>query len=76
MERMKSLKEILMSMLEGQACNLNEVNAEEMGEVVDMVKDLSEAIYYCSITKAMEERQKEEELMMKMRRHSLKSVST
>lgn len=67
MERLKNMKEILMSAVEGQIGNLNEVDAEELGEVVDMIKDFSEAIYYCTITKEMEERKKEEEYAMKER---------
>jgi hypothetical protein len=35
--------------------DLSSVDTEELGEAIDMVKDLSEAIYYCTITKSMEE---------------------
>ena len=31
------------------------INAEEMGEVTDMIKDLAEAEYYAKISKAMDE---------------------
>lgn len=55
MERLKSMKECLMSCAESQMMNLQQVNAEELGEVIDMIKDLEEAIYYCTITKAMDE---------------------
>lgn len=34
---------------------IENVNTEEMGEVIDMIKDLSEAEYYAAITKAMNE---------------------
>lgn len=34
---------------------IENVNTEEMGEVIDMIKDLSEAEYYAKITKAMNE---------------------
>jgi len=37
--------------------NLHQVDTHELGEVIDMIKDLEEALYYCSITKAMEESQ-------------------
>ncbi len=44
-----------------EACkNKESINTEEMGEVVDMVKDLAEAEYYARIAKAMEESDKEE----------------
>lgn len=55
MERLKSMRECLMSCAESQMMNLQQVDAKELGEVVDMIKDLEEAIYYCTITKAMEE---------------------
>ena len=38
--------------------HLDNVDTKELGEVIDMVKDLSEAIYYCTITEAMEEKEK------------------
>lgn len=54
--RMKQLKEDLMACVEYQAAGgLDKVDTKEMGEVIDMVKDLSEALYYCEITKAMQE---------------------
>ena len=34
--------------------DLTSVDAKELGEAVDMIKDLSEAIYYCTITESME----------------------
>ena len=34
---------------------IENINAEEMGEVTDMIKDLSEAEYYSKISKAMDE---------------------
>lgn len=59
-ERLKRMKETLASCVEGQLGNLQNVDAKELGEVVDMVKDLEEAIYYCTITKSMEEAEKKE----------------
>ena len=58
MERLKHVKETLMSCIESQMSHLDTVDTEELGDVVDMVKDLEEAIYYCTITKAMEEKEK------------------
>ena len=55
MEQLKHAKKMLMSCVESQLTHLDTVDAKELGEVVDMVKDLEEAIYYCTITKAMEE---------------------
>ena len=55
MERMKYMKETLMNSIQNQLGNLSSVDSKELGEAIDMVKDLSEAIYYCTITKSMEE---------------------
>lgn len=63
MERLKHMKEMLMAQVEGQLGNLQQVDAEELGEVVDMIKDLDEAIYYCTVTKAMEEAEKKPQTM-------------
>lgn len=60
MERLKSMKETLVGTIQGQLGHLDQVDAKELGEVVDMVKDLEEAIYYCTITKAMEEKDQKE----------------
>ncbi len=55
------MKESLMACVESQISgNLANVDAKELGEAVDMIKDLSEAIYYCTITKAMKEDDDEE----------------
>ena len=55
MERLKQIKESLVSCIQSQMTHLDSVDTEELGDVIDMVKDLEEAIYYCTITKAMEE---------------------
>lgn len=57
MEHLKMMKERLVDCVEKQISgNLEYANAEELGEAVDMIKDLSEAIYYCTITEAMDEK--------------------
>ncbi len=53
MERLKAMKNMLMSCAEGQMTHLDEIDAEELGEVIDMIKDLEEAIYYCTVIEAM-----------------------
>lgn len=58
MERLKTLKHTLLGCIEGQMSHLETVDTKELGEVIDMVKDLEEAMYYCTITKAMEEKEK------------------
>ena len=67
MERLKSMKACLMSCIEGQMTHLDSVDTKELGEVIDMVKDLSEAIYYCTITEAMEGKEKEQHYPMYFR---------
>ena len=55
MERMKCMKDKLIEVAyEEINHNLKNLNTCELGEVIDMVKDLSEAIYYCEVTKAMQ----------------------
>ena len=58
-EALKTMKEQLMSCVQGQLGDLSRVDAHELGEAVDMIKDLAEAIYYCTITEAMEKTDKQ-----------------
>ena len=60
MENLKKMKECLVGMVESQVYgNIDKVDAQELGAAVDMIKDLAEAIYYCTITEAMEEGEEE-----------------
>ena len=59
MEQLKSIKHTLVSQVQTQLSDLKKVDAKELGEVIDMIKDLEEAMYYCSIIKAMEESKEE-----------------
>lgn len=52
-DRLKHMKETIMCAVEMQLCNLGEVDTKELGEAIDMIKDLEEAIYYCTVTEAM-----------------------
>lgn len=61
-DRMKYMKETLMNCVQGQLGDLSSTDTKELGEAIDMIKDLSEAIYYCTITESMEETKKEEEM--------------
>lgn len=54
MEQLKNMKEQLTSLVQGQLAHTDCVDTKELGEAVDMIKDLAEAIYYCTITEAME----------------------
>ena len=48
------MEEQLIAEVEKQFECLEEVCTKELGEVIDMIKDLKEAIYYEAVTKAME----------------------
>ena len=65
-EQMKHMKDTLMSCVQGQLGDLASADANELGEAVDMIKDLSEAIYYCTITESMEKSDKEKKEMPMM----------
>lgn len=54
MEELKNMKQNLTAIVQNQMANLDCVNTKELGEAIDMIKDLAEAIYYCTITEAME----------------------
>ena len=45
------LIELAYEQMESPEC----VDAQELGEVVDIIKDIDEAIYYCTVVKAMED---------------------
>ena len=56
MEKLEAIKECLIGAVEGQVFGgLDRADTKELGEAIDMIKDLSEAMYYCSITEAMDE---------------------
>ena len=59
-EEMKTMKTQLMGCVQGQMGNLEKADAKQLGEAIDMIKDLSEAIYYCTITDSMEKAEKQE----------------
>ena len=59
MHRLKAIEDCLISLVQGQMGNTSDVDAKELGEVVDMIKDMEEAKYYHSISKAMEEKEPE-----------------
>ena len=61
LEQMKALKTQLMSCVQGQMGDLKNVDAKQLGQAVDMIKDFAEAIYYCTITDSMEKAEKKEQ---------------
>lgn len=60
-EALKTMKDQLMSCVQGQLGDISKVDAHELGEAVDMIKDLAEAIYYCTITESMEKAEEKEQ---------------
>lgn len=67
LERLKDMKKDLIHCVEKQMEDLGNVDTKELGEAVDMIKDLEEAIYYGTITKSMEDGEKEKK---EMKEHS------
>lgn len=61
-EQLKSMKEQLMGCVQGQLSNIQQADTHELGEAVDMIKDLAEAIYYCTITESMEKVDQKQEM--------------
>lgn len=59
MDELIQMKKCLTSQVQAQMGNLRSVDAKELGEAIDMIKDLAEAIYYCTITEAMEKKEHE-----------------
>ena len=52
-KRLIAMTEILATCIEGQLNNIEEADACELGEAIDMLKDLEETLYYHTITEAM-----------------------
>lgn len=65
MEKLKNMKETLAACVQTQLMNVAGADTHELGEAVDMIKDLEEAMYYCAKTKALEDEKKEHEEMKK-----------
>lgn len=68
-EKLKWMKDTLICVVENELCNLESVDTEELGEAIDMIKDLEEAIYYCTVTEAMNNPQNEKMWEMKKSDH-------
>lgn len=60
MKRLEMIKEKLICALECEMSHLDSANAEEMGEVMDMIKDIEEACYYHTVVEAMKEETEEQ----------------
>lgn len=75
-ERLKHIEDCLICAVESQIGNLQEVDAKELGEVVDMIKDFEEAIYYCTITEAMNSKDKHKEPEEEIKYRRMYSIPT
>ena len=61
MKELCRIKDTLINLVEQQMANPQCVDTHEMGEVIDMIKDLAETCYYVSVVEAMEDREDDEE---------------
>lgn len=61
MKKLCKIKDTLISLVEQQMTNPQCVDTHEMGEVIDMIKDLAETCYYISIVEAMKDKEDNEE---------------
>ena len=61
MKQLKEIKCALVRSVQDQIKDLKKTDAKELGEVIDMIKDLEEAMYYCAIIEAMEDSKEEKE---------------
>ena len=55
MKKLKRMKDCLKDMVMCQMADLKNVDTRELGEAIDMIKDLSQTMYYCAAAKALEE---------------------
>lgn len=53
MDKICEMKMTLENYISAQMCDLASADTHELGEAIDMIKDLAEAEYYCEATKAM-----------------------
>ena len=55
MEQLEKMKETLIRHVSAQIDNIYDADCKELGEAIDMIKDLSQTMYYCAAAKALEE---------------------
>lgn len=53
MEKMKWIKQVLVDAVADEVGHLEYANWEELGAAIDMIKDMSKAIYNCAVVEAM-----------------------
>jgi hypothetical protein len=52
-ERLKNLKHSLLCVIEDEMEDIYEADTDELGKVIDMLKDVEKTMYYCTVIKAM-----------------------
>lgn len=60
-KRLRCAEDMIMCEIEKQLMNIQCVNTKELGEAIDMVKDIEEAIYYLTSSNAMKDHDMEDE---------------
>lgn len=60
MERLKYIKEALIESAYEHSKNLDSVDTCELGEVIDMIKDIEKTLYYCTMIHDMHEAKEHE----------------
>lgn len=53
LHKLEKMKEKIACAVECELCDLAHADTKELGEAIDMLKDLEEAIYYATITESM-----------------------
>lgn len=56
LHRLQEMKRQIACAVECELCDIANADTHELGEAIDMIKDLEEAIYYATITEAMNEK--------------------
>lgn len=56
LHRLQEMKHQIACAVECELCDIANADTHELGEAIDMIKDLEEAIYYATITEAMNEK--------------------
>ena len=61
MEKLKCIKHKLIDAVYDELSkDIHCINTTELGEVIDMIKDISKAIYYCSVVEEREDSKNKE----------------
>ena len=59
-KHLEQMQEAMIKYVHGEMKDLALVDTCELGEAIDIIKDLSEAIYYHTIVESMKEKEKAE----------------